>query len=139
VTGLWRFFRYAVVGVCSNAVLYGIYLLETRSGLGHELAATIVYGLGVLQTFIFNRRWTFKDEGLIGPSFRRYVSVYLLGYVLNLAGLIALVDWGGYPHQLAEGIMIIVVALLLFALQSRWVFQHKDGTPDRLDESVIKG
>lgn len=117
--------RYAIVGLSSNAVLYAIYLLQTQVGLGHKLAASIVYGLGVLATFVFNRRWTFNDEGLVGPSFRRYVSAYAIGYVVNLGGLMVLVDWRGYPHQLVEGVMILTVAVLLFALQKWWVFQGR--------------
>ena len=127
-----QFIRYAIVGCVSNAVLYGVYLLETRLGLGPALAATIVYALGVLQTFLLNRRWTFNYEGLVGPSFRRYVVAYAVGYTLNISGLIALIDWGGLPHQIAEGIMIVVVAVLVFALQKWWVFQPRSSDANHL-------
>ena len=62
---MWRreFIRYAIVGVVSNALLFVLYLSLTVAGVGHKLAATLVYAVGVAQTFVFNRSWSFRDEG----------------------------------------------------------------------------
>ena len=122
--------RYGIVGIASNGVLYIIYLALTGAGVGHKLAATIAYGLGVLQAFLLNKAWTFKNHDTLGPSFYRYLAAYVLGYVINIAGLIALADSGGYPHQLAQGIMILVVASFLFAAQKWWVFSPRRGAPN---------
>ncbi len=114
--------RYGIVGIASNGLLYAIYLVLTGTGMGHKVAATIVYGLGVLQAFSFNKAWTFRHHGALSMSFCRYLVAYGLGYLLNIAGLIVLVDSRGYPHQLAQGMMIFVVAAFLFFLQKWWVF-----------------
>ena len=120
-----EFSRFALVGIVSNAALFLLYLLLTQFGVGHKLAATLVYGLGVLQTFVFNRSWSFRHRGAAGPALGRYVVVYAIGYVVNMAALVLLVDRAQLPHEWVQGIVIIVLAVLLFVLQKAWVFRHR--------------
>ncbi len=128
--------RYAVVGLASNLVCYLVYLGLTALGMNPKLAMTILYGVGVAQTFVFNKRWTFEHGGARGPVFYRYCTAYFLGYLFNLAVLYVLVDRLGQPHQLVQGVMILVLAALLFLAQKFWVFRitptpaiPKDATP----------
>jgi putative flippase GtrA len=116
--------RFGVVGFASNMVLYLIYLLVTGLGVNYRIAMTILYFVGVSLTFAFNRQWTFNYRGPTAVVFRRYVALYLLGYMVNLVGLVIFVDWLDYPHQTAQGLMILIVAALLFSLQKLWVFSH---------------
>jgi putative flippase GtrA len=124
---LGQFIRFGVVGVISNGALYLLYLGMTYLGMGHKLAATIAYAIGVLQTFVFNRSWSFRDRGAAGPALVRYVTIYGLGYILNMAVLVVAVDRAGYPHQWVQGIMILVLAVFLFTLQKLWVFRKAAG------------
>ena len=117
--------RYALVGLGSNVILYLAYLLLTGFGLGYKTAMTLLYGVGVLQTFLFNRRWTFGHQGHIHSAFVRYIIVYFLGYLVNFSALYIFVDVLGFFHQLVQGIMIILVAMLLFVLQRFWVFNDR--------------
>lgn len=123
---LLQFLRYGVVGVASNALLYVGYLGLTWAGVGHKSAMTLLYAIGVLQTFAFNRGWTFRHEGCARGTLWRYVTAYTLGYLLNLVGLVLLVDWVSWPHQIVQGVMILVVACFLFLLQRQWVFPARD-------------
>lgn len=115
--------RYALVGLVSNIVGYLLYLLLTYAGMGHKTAMTLLYAVGVLQTFYFNRGWSFGHDGEISVAFVRYVSAYALGYLFNLAMLMLLVDQWGWPHQWVQGVMIFVLACMLFLLQRYWVFR----------------
>lgn len=117
---LWR---YAAVGIGSNLALYGAYLLLTHWGMASKLAMTLLYGLGVLQTFAFNKRWSFRNAGATGSQFRRYCVAYAAGYAFNLSALFLTVDVLGWPHEMAQGILILVTAVLLFLLQKLWVFR----------------
>jgi len=84
---------------------------------------TIMYLLGVLQTFSANKAWTFRATGNHKIQLGKYVSAYLLGYLINLYGLFLLVDKFQIPHQWAQGGMIVVVAAVLFVIQKAWVFR----------------
>lgn len=114
--------RFGLVGLVSNGVLYALYLLVTGVGVEAKLAMTLLYAVGVAQTFIFNKRWTFDHRGARSVAFVRYCLSYALGYVTNLAVLYAFVDRLGYPHQIVQGVMILSLAIMLFVLQKLWVF-----------------
>ena len=121
-----QFVRFAVVGLATNALGYGAYLFLTHTGVGPKLAMTIVYGAAVLQSFVLNKSWSFQFNDAatakVAPTFARYFIVYGLGYVVNLLGLVLLVERMRVPHQLAQGVMIVVVAFMLFVAQRYWVF-----------------
>ena len=105
------------------AILYGAYLVLTYFGMGPKTALTLLYGIGVLQTFFFNKRWSFRYTGASRGALRRYIVAYLLGYVLNLTMLALFVDVLGLPHQIVQGVLIFVVAITIFLLQKYWVFK----------------
>jgi putative flippase GtrA len=118
-----QFWRYAAVGLVSNLTVYALYLLLTHWGLASKVAMTLTYAAGVAQTFVFNKHWSFRSGGRARAQFGRYLAVYAIGYALNLAGLFLLVDVLGWAHQLAQGILIVAIAVLLFLLQKFWVFR----------------
>ncbi len=122
----WRIqgLRYIIVGLASNLVLYVVYLFFTMLGMGHKTAMTLLYVIGTLQTFIFNKRWTFSHVGNIQKSMMRYFAAYGGCYVLNFMLLYTFVDGLGWPHALVQGLAILLVAALLFLVQKHWVFIH---------------
>lgn len=127
----WQFLRYAIVGLGSNAALYAGYLLATSFGMGHKTAMTLLYPAGILGTFLLNRSWTFRRRGSSQRALIGYIAIYAFGYLVNFLGLYLFVDQVGYPHQIVQGILIIVVAVLLFLLQRFWVFRHQQkAVPD---------
>lgn len=126
-----QFSRFAVVGVISNAMLYGGYLFLTRSGVSPKIAMTLLYAVGVVQTFVVQRRWTFGSRATSGASFARYSLSYALGYLVNLLTLHLLVDIHGFPHQAVQALAVIEVAVILFLLQKFWVFRPVHHSPMR--------
>lgn len=119
----FQFLRFAIVGLTANLILYVVYLLLSRLGLGPKLSATITFALGVVQTFCFNRSWTFRDHGDRVPTFLRYVAMYFAAYLLNMAALYALVDKAGLSHEAVQGGMVLTLGVLLFAAQKWFVFR----------------
>jgi putative flippase GtrA len=121
---------FVFIGVAINAALYAAYLLLTHTLLVAFAAMTVTYCSGVVIGFALNRRFTFRFSGDKGFAFLRYVGAYLVGYLVNLAGLWLLADRCGIPHEIVQGGMIFAIAALLFLLQKYWVF------PDRAPYSA---
>lgn len=115
--------RYAVVGLASNVAGYLLYLMLTHIGMGYKSAMSLLYAVGVVQTFYFNRSWSFGHDGMISLALLRYIAAYAFGYAFNLAALLLLVDRWGWPHQWVQGVMIFFLAGMLFLLQRYWVFR----------------
>ena len=118
------FLRYATVGAISNVTGYLIYIALNLVGCGPKMAMTLTYGVGVLQTFLFNRRWSFQFIGTTAPALVRYIFVYAVGYLINFLALMLLVDELGFPHVVVQGLMILIIATMLFLAQKYWVFRR---------------
>lgn len=125
---LGQLLRFGIVGLASNGVLYVLYLFLTAQGIGPKWAMSIAYAIGVAQTFLFNRRWTFRHRGAVSAAFVRYCATYGIGYLVNLMALVALVDGLGWPHEGVQGAMILCIAILVFVLQKFWVFRADAAT-----------
>jgi putative flippase GtrA len=134
-TTFFQALRYGIVGLLSNAVGYGLYLLLTSAGMGHKLAMTLLFIVGTLQTFVFNKKWSFKYRQQDRTVLLRYFATYALGYLVNLAALLVLVDGARLPHAIVQATMIFVVALLMFVLQKFWVFPAR-ANPSTCPESA---
>jgi putative flippase GtrA len=123
-----QFARYAVVGFASNALLYLGYLGLAAQRVGPKLAMTFMYVIGVALTFAFNKHWTFGNHSKGSHVFFRYCLVYGAGYALNFVALLGLVDRLHFPHEVVQGLLILVVAAILFLLQKFWVFGPDSST-----------
>ncbi|MBM3676972.1 MAG: GtrA family protein [Actinobacteria bacterium] len=124
-----QFIRFAIVGAASNLVGYLAYLGLVALGVGPKLAMSVVYAGGVLQSFLFNRAWSFRHSGPLGGSFARYVASYALGYLANLAVLAIAVDRFGLPHAWVQLAMMGFLAVGLFLMQRLWVFRAVSPRP----------
>lgn len=116
--------RYAIVGLASNLIGYLLYLVLTSVGLGPKLAMSVLYAVGVLQTFVFNKNWSFGFNGAATPALVRYAAIYALGYVINFVILLWLVDKSGLPHQWVMAGLVVFMAVFFFAGQKFWVFRQ---------------
>ena len=121
-----QFIKFAIIGLASNVAGYVIYLLLTWMGVGPKLAMTILFVIGTLQTFVFNKNWTFAYRQHPRGSFARYAIAYFSAYCFNLLILFALVDHIHWPHEGVQAVTIVVLAIYLFGLQKFWVFRRPD-------------
>ena len=120
---LRQFVKFAVVGITSNGILYLLYLMLTYSGIGPKVSMSFLYIVGVLQTFLFNKKWTFASVGKSTQELFKYIAVYGSGYIINLLVLMVLVDKLSFPHEIVQGFTIIFLAVYLFLVQRFWVFK----------------
>ena len=115
-------FRYVLVGVCSNFLLFCIYIILTKFGIGHKVSMTMLYFIGMMQTFILNKYWTFENNDKVLKNIWRYMAAYGFIYLMNLIMLFCFVDILMLNHIMIQGGLIVVLAVLLFLFQKYWVF-----------------
>jgi putative flippase GtrA len=116
--------RFGIAGVLSNALLYAGFVTLLAAAVNHHVAMTMMYLCGIALSFALNRGWTFHSDAPWRPALMRHTTIYVVGYLLNLAGLALLVDRADMPAALAQAAMIAVVAVYLFAAQRHWVFRR---------------
>lgn len=113
--------RFGLVGLATNGLLFFAYLLMTQLGLPPLLAMTLAFIAGVGLSWYLNAGITFQVR-LTSASLKRMFATYFLAYLANLAGLWFAIHLLGMPHWLAQGLIIVMLAVALFFLQRSWVF-----------------
>jgi putative flippase GtrA len=127
-----QFIRYVLVGLGLNAALYAIYLLLTWRIMGSEAAMTITFSVGVLLSFLANRRITFRHRGDQLAALLRFLACYAILYLIDFIALWVFAGRMGFAHQIVQGGVILVLPLLAFTIQKYWVFPAAAGTVGRV-------
>lgn len=120
---LKQLFRYAFIGIASNAIAFFCYLSFVALGAEPKIAMTFVYASCAIASFWGNRGITFAYGGrLLGAGFR-YLFAQLAGYFINLLMLIIFVDNLGFSHQIVQAAAFFIVAAFLFITLKVFVFK----------------
>lgn len=121
-----QLFRYAIVGIATNAAGFLVYLLVTHFGVPPKAAMTVLYAVGATAGFFGNSKLTFSYKGGMVASGIRYFMTHFIGYLMNLTIFVVFVDKLGYPHQLVQAIAVFAVAAFLFVAFKLFVFRVTD-------------
>jgi putative flippase GtrA len=107
------------------------YLLLVANDTDPKLAVTLLYFIGVLVSYLGNKRLTFRDTGNFLSSGARYIAVYIMGYLLNVFLIFSFVDRLGFPHQIVQAMAIPLVAIVLFSMLRIFVFKSNSSSIQR--------
>lgn len=119
-----QIFRYGLIGVTTNSLFYLSYLLITYHGGTPKITMSVLYGLGMLTSFMANRKLTFDHKGNTFTAGSRYLIAHFFAYLINFSILAVMVDRMGFAHQWVQGITILIVALFLFLMMRFYVFKE---------------
>jgi len=115
--------RFCAVGLGNTAVDFTVFFLLTLGGVPYLLAQVLAYAAGVVNSYFFNRMWTFQVERKINlPEVASFVTVNGLSLLVSSGLLFILHDvnhlslWSG--KLLATGVGIVVN----FMGSRLWVF-----------------
>ena len=82
--GIVQLVKYNIVGVINTLVDFLIYQLLTYLGMKYAIAQCISYGCGILNSYFFNSRWTFKRDGGSKKEFIYFAAVNLVSMGLSV-------------------------------------------------------
>ena len=95
--------RFILVGIANTLVgLFVIFSLKAALGLGDVFSNVLGYLIGLINSFVLNRAFTFKFKGATSKALTRFGAVALVGYALNLLvvmGSITLLKVNSYVGQ----------------------------------------
>lgn len=115
-----RFLHFLLIGALNTAVGYGLFVLFLWLGLHYALAAAFATVLGVLFNFKSTGGIVFKSKD--NARLPWFVGVYVVVYLINVAGL-ALLQRTGTPPWLGGLLLILPCAMVSYFLNSRLVFR----------------
>jgi putative flippase GtrA len=123
-----QFTRFLVTGVFNTAVGLGVIWFCWRViGLPPVVANAIGYCVGLCVSFLINRTWTFRSDRSTKSALPRFLAVFVVSYLANLATLLLLTD---VFHVRVEWATLAanVPYTLVFYCGSRW-FVFRPSTP----------
>lgn len=119
--------KFIVVGVANNLVGYGAFVVMSLLGAAAIPAMTVAYVIGMVISFLGNRKWTFGHRGSLVPTLVRFAVGNLLGYGVNVALLWLFVSRLGLPQIPVQFFATGCVALCTFLMMRLWVFRADRG------------
>ncbi len=124
---LKQFIRFGIVGVINTSLDFVIYAFLTRLFLffdEHYLIANLIsFSIATVNSYIFNKYWTFKDNSKQHKiQYTKFYLVSLCGLILTQTILYILVELGLYD-LLAKAIAVGVVLFWNFFVNKFWTFK----------------
>ena len=150
-TGIKQFSKFIIVGFSNFAISFAVFYLLYKwklsgvfyglfgqAGAGLEdfirqlgatsLDATLAnifgYGAGIINSFIWNKLWTFQVKHETGAQFGRFLFLNFSCLVLSSASLFLFTDYLGFAYLPVWFITMGIVTLVNFFISKAWVFRE---------------
>ena len=115
--------RFILVGIANTLLgLSVIFAAKGLAGLDDFVSNLLGYGCGLLLSFFFNRKWTFRHNGKIYPTAGRFLLVFLLSYVVNLMTVYGLRDGVGLNSYMAQALGVVPYTVIFYLTSRHYVF-----------------
>lgn len=117
-----QFAKFILIGIFNTALNYGTFfvLLAYTSYL---VSLVIAHVIGVLNSFVWNKYWTFGSRELRFDEFIKFNLLYVIYFISNGAMLVAMVDYLHFTPQMGQLIALPTLTIISFAGQKYWSFK----------------
>ena len=123
--GLLQFIKFNLVGLLNTGIDMAAFFALTGVGVGYVLAQTLSYACGMLNSYIWNRNWTFRQKGEKTDGRKQILRFVVLNgatLLLSIALLYVLVTVIGLPAGLGKIIAKACTLVVNYAGSRFWVF-----------------
>ena len=117
-----QWLRFVVVGASNTVLSWCVYAALTDVGVPYLIASGLAFALGAVNSYVLNRRWTFRSRARCAPEVVRFGVVQCIGLAVDVLLLGALTEDVGLHHLLAQAIVFPVASGVTFALSRQWAF-----------------
>jgi len=126
---LFQFMKFAIVGVINTAVDFGvlnilIFATQISSGAYFSVFKGISFTVAVLNSYIWNRFWTFKDRQEKNPAaqFGKFILISIVGFGINVGIASLVVNVIGAQFGISETLWANIGAICATAIAWIWNF-----------------
>jgi len=119
--------KFMTVGVLNTAIDSGTYLGLTRwLGFGSALvlAKGIAYAVGMVNSFFWNRSWTFKSQGNAWRAAKLFTLTHIAALAINAGAMALALDVMYLPEIIALGLATAASFVWNFVLNKVVVFKE---------------
>jgi putative flippase GtrA len=122
---LKKFSKFSLIGILNTLISFISYSYLINIGLFYLLASFISYCLGLLNSYIWNLRWTFQKQHSRRVLIR-FIIVNTFALSFKLLLLKFFVDYTNLGKLYSEGLAIIFSTILNFFGNNFWAFRNRE-------------
>jgi putative flippase GtrA len=117
--------RFGLVGLSNTAITYLTFLLFYRVfGIQEYLANGASYLIGLANSFVWNKLWTFGSRGFNAAELLMFAAVFLASYGLQLLAY-RLLRSAGLPAEAVQALAMIAYTAANFAGNKLLTFRER--------------
>ena len=127
---LGQFIKFGIVGISNTLLTFAVYTLLLKVfGVWYLAASAIGFGAGTVNSFLLNRRWTFR--GHVGDALTplRWTVVQCGGLGVNEGLLYVFVHDARVDKLLSQAFATAVVTITTFLANRAWTFRTHTPLP----------
>ena len=120
--------KFGAVGILNTGIDLGLYFVLTRwLGLGAMpiLAKAISYSAGILNSFLWNKYWTFQSRAGIWSTLIPFILTNLVGLGINTGILQLGLKFLRLPELVALGLATLTTLFWNFVISKFVIFKEK--------------
>lgn len=106
--------RFLFVGGLNTMVGYGTYALFLWLGLNYFYSNSISYVIGIIHSYFWNKKFTFKSNDKSILEIVKFVSVYIVNYLVGIAFLSLFIKIFGINEYVAGVLNLVVTTLISY-------------------------
>ncbi|AGY76727.1 GtrA family protein [Clostridium autoethanogenum] len=118
--------RFSATGVINTIIDFAVFTLcQSVFGLHYTISQVIGYSFGVVNSFIFNKKWTFEYKSSGKKVIRevsQFVIVNLISLISTLVFMKFLINDFNLNVYLSKIIVTLIAQVINFLLYKIWVF-----------------
>lgn len=115
--------KYSFVGIFNTIIGLGlIYFLFNVLKINYIVSNIIGYACGLINSFIWNRRWTFKSSKHFSTEIIPFLIVFGISYFANLFTVILFVELFNVHPNVAQFLGMIAYSTSNFFINRYWTF-----------------
>lgn len=115
--------KYGIVGALNTLITLLVILALTTLDINPYLSNAIGFGVGLLNSYLLNSRFTFNKKSSAG-SITKFGTAFSIAYALNLVALYYLVQLQIEPIIIAQFVAMASYNAAFFVLMKTWVFSR---------------
>ena len=121
---LGRLVRYGISGGASAATHFGVGLLLAEGLHVRPVAASSTgFAASVLVSYVLQHAWVFRSAAAHAVAGTRFLTVTAVAFALNTSILWCGTELMPGPFPLVQGIALVAIPMVNYALNSRWTFK----------------
>ena len=120
-----KFIRFIIVGISNTIItLSVIFILSNLFKIDYRISNIIGYFIGLINSFIWNKKWTFKTNNKFRKEIVPFFTMFLISYSINLGIVIFFTEILLFNTNICQIIGMFFYTITNYIGNRYWTFNN---------------